>query len=141
MIYWTDMTIHQFINNVSDKIIDYLRDNKTQDMQEVRNIIALHFSQGLIDVFYDEEAEIAKMVESLQREQKYGCTSPKRNSEINAELLRLSQRRKAIRKRASEAMDENEAKYVRKLLKEKSPEIYDEIYKSIPMKKSFIKLK
>lgn len=135
------MTIHQFINNVSDKIIDYLRDNKTQDMQEVRNIIALHFSQGLIDVFYDEEAEIAKMVESLQREQKYGCTSPKRNSEINAELLRLSQRRKAIRKRASEAMDENEAKYVRKLLKEKSPEIYDEIYKSIPMKKSFIKLK
>ena len=135
------MTIHQFINNVSDKIIDYLRDNKTQDMQEVRNIIALHFSQGLIDVFYDEEAEIAKMVESLQREQKYGCTSPKRNSEINAELLRLSQRRKAIRKRAYEAMDENEAKYVRKLLKEKSPEIYDEIYKSIPMKKSFIKLK
>ena len=135
------MTIHQFINNVSDKIIDYLRDNKTQDMQEVRNIIALHFSQGLIDVFYDEEAEIAKMVESLQREQKYGYTSPKRNSEINAELLRLSQRRKAIRKRASEAMDENEAKYVRKLLKEKSPEIYDEIYKSIPMKKPFIKLK
>lgn len=110
-------------------------------MQEVRNIIALHFSQGLIDVFYDEEAEIAKMVESLQREQKYGYTSPKRNSEINAELLRLSQRRKAIRKRASEAMDENEAKYVRKLLKEKSPEIYDEIYKSIPMKKPFIKLK
>lgn len=110
-------------------------------MQEVRNIIALHFSQGLIDVFYDEEAEIAKMVESLQREQKCGCVNPKRNSEINAELLRLSQRRKAIRKRASEAMDENEAKCVRKLLKEKSPEIYDEIYKSIPMKKPFIKLK
>ena len=110
-------------------------------MQEVRNIIALHFSQGLIDVFYDEEAEIAKMVESLQREQKSGCTSPKRDSEINAELLRLSQRRKAIRKRASEAMDENEAKYVRKLLKEKSQELYDEIYKSIPMKKPFIKLK
>ena len=135
------MTIHQFINNVSDKIIDYLRDNKTQDMQEVRNIIALHFSQGLIDVFYDEEAEIAKKVESLQREQKYGCTSPKRNAEINAELLRLSQQRKAVRKRAAQAMDENEARYVRKLLKEKYPEMYDEIYKSIPMKESFIKLK
>lgn len=37
----------RFIDNVSDKVIEYLCDNKTWDMHEVRNIISLHLSQGL----------------------------------------------------------------------------------------------
>lgn len=56
--------MQEFIDEVSDKIIEYLRDNKTQDMQEVRNIISLHFSEGLVKVFYDEEAELAMKVQS-----------------------------------------------------------------------------
>lgn len=133
--------LQEFIDEVSDKIIEYLRDNKTQDMQEVRNIISLHFSEGLIKVFYDEEAELAMKVQKLQEEQKYCYTSPRRNAEINAELLELSRKRKAIRKRTYDALDDNEAKRVRILLKEKSPELYEEIYKSIPLKKPFVKIK
>lgn len=88
-----------------------------------------------------QAAELAMKVQKLQEEQKYCYTSPRRNAEINAELLELSRKRKAIRKRTYDALDDNEAKRVRILLREKSPELYEEIYKSIPLKKPFVKIK
>lgn len=50
------MNVQEFVDNVSDRIVDYLRDNKTQDMQEVRNIISIHLSHGLLSVLRNEEA-------------------------------------------------------------------------------------
>lgn len=132
--------LQEFIMSVSDRIIEYLRDNKSQDMQEVRNIISLHFSDGLEKFFYDEEAELAKRVEALIAEQKSVYTSGRRNSEINSELLRLSQKRRSIRKKAVEVMDAREFIVLKKWLRDNHSEILDNFYETQPKKKPFARL-
>ncbi len=132
--------LQEFIMSVSDRIIEYLRDNKSQDMQEIRNIISLHFSDGLEKFFYDEEAELAKQVEALIAEQKSVYTSGRRNSEINSELLRLSQKRRSIRKKAVEVMDAREFVVLKKWLRDNHSEILDNFYETQPKKKPFARL-
>jgi hypothetical protein len=132
--------LQEFIESVSDKVVEYLRDNKTQDMQEVRNIIALHFSSGLEKAFYDEEADLAKKMEELIAEQKSTYTSSRRNSEINSELLKLSQKRRSIRKKATEAMDAREFVVLKKWLRNNHSEILDVFYATQPKKEPFAKL-
>ncbi len=135
------MTIQEFINNVSDRIVDYLRDNKSQDMQEVRNIIALHFSDGLTQMFYDEDERIVRKMESLIKERDTIYKSSKRNSEINAELLNLSQQRKNIKKKAHETMDERDFVLLLQWLRKNHPDVLDAFHATQPKKKPFAKLK
>lgn len=135
------MTIQEFINNVSDRIVDYLRDNKSQDMQEVRNIIALHFSDGLTQMFYDEDERIVRNMESLIKERDTIYKSSKRNSEINAELLNLSQQRKNIKKKAHETMDERDFVLLLQWLRKNHPDVLDAFHATQPKKKPFAKLK
>ena len=135
------MTIQEFINNVSDRIVDYLRDNKSQDMQEIRNIIALHFSDGLTQMFYDEDEMIVRKMESLIKERDTIYKSSKRNSEINAELLKLSQKRKSIKLKAHETRDARTFISLLRWLRVNHPDILDAFYETQPKTKPFAKLK
>ena len=101
--------MRRFIDNVSDKVIDYLCDNKTWDMHEVRNIISLHLSQGLEKVLRSEEQVLADKQAALIAERTHPKTTSRRNAQINVELLKLSQGRKAIRSRIMQAQDESDA--------------------------------
>ena len=134
------MNIQEFIDSVSNKIVDYLRETKMQDMQEVRNIISLHFSDGLTKVFYSEDEEIVRKMEALIKERDTIYRSRRRNKEINAELLTLSQRRKVIKKRASEAMDARQCVRPIKFLRHNYSTILDEFYETEPKKEPFKKL-
>ena len=134
------MKIQEFMDNVSDKVVDYLRDNKTQDMQEVRNIISLHLSDGLTQALYDEDETIVRKMEALIKERDTIYKSGKRNAEINAELLKLSQKRKSIRKKASEAMDARQCVRLIKFLRHNYSEILDEFYETEPKKEPFKKV-
>ncbi len=135
------MTIQEFINNVSDRIVDYLRDNKSQDMQEVRNIIALHFSDGLTQMFYDEDEMVVRKMELLIKERDTIYKSSKRNSEINAELLKLSQKRKSIKLKAHETRDARTFISLLRWLRVNHPDILDAFYETQPKTKPFAKLK
>lgn len=134
------MNIQEFIDNVSGKVIDYLRDNKIQDMQEVRNLIALHFSDGITQLFYDEDEHIVRQMEKLTKERNTLYKSSKRNSEINAELLRLSQKRKSIKKRAHETMDARDFVLLLQWLRQNHPDILDAFHETQPKKKPFAKI-
>ena len=134
------MNIQEFIDNVSEKIVDYLRDNKTQDMQEVRNIISLHFSDGLIKAFYNEDEEIVNEMERLTIERASVYSSSKRNAEINARLMKLSQRRKAIRINSAEARDAKKLVRMIRFLKANAPLVLDAFYDQEPKDKPFKKV-
>lgn len=135
------MNIQEFIDNVSDRIIDYLRDNKTQDMQEVRNLISLHFSDGIAQLFYDEDEYIVRQMEALIKVRDTLYKSSKRNSEINAELLRLSQKRKSIKKKAHETMDARDFVLLLQWMRQNHPDILDAFHETQPKKKPFAKVK
>lgn len=119
------MNVKKFIDNVSDMIVDYLRDNKTQDMQEVRNIISIHFSHGLLNVLRNEEAELAAEQSKLIAEQRNGAISSKRNAQLNAMILELAQKRKAIRKASAMAQESGELFKLKGFLKENAPELLE----------------
>lgn len=134
------MNIQEFIDNVSDKIVEYLRDNKIQDMQEVRNLISLHFSDGITQLFYNEDEHIVRKMESLIRERDTIYKSPKRNSEINAELLKLSQKRKSIKLKAHETRDARTFISLLQWLRENHPSILDAFNETQPKAKPFAKI-
>ncbi|MBR5835187.1 MAG: hypothetical protein IKY66_03390 [Bacteroidales bacterium] len=129
-----------FIDSVSDRIIEYLTDNRTWDMREVRNIISLHFSQGMEKILRSEEAELAAEQEKLIAEQRKCYTSSRRNAEINAELLKLSRKRKAIRMRVGQAQDESELALLKKYLRQNDPELLERFYTTIPKRQRFAKI-
>lgn len=122
------MNVQEFVDNVSDRIVDYLRDNKTQDMQEVRNIISIHLSHGLLSVLRNEEAELAAEQSKLIAEQRNGAVSPKRNAQLNAMILELAQKRKAIRKASAMAQENGELFVLKGFLKENAPELLEQFY-------------
>lgn len=132
--------MRKFIDNVSDRVVEYLRDNKTWDMQEVRNIISLHLSQGIEKVLRSDEADLAAKQASLIAEQRKCYTSSRRNAEINAEVLRLSQQRKAIRKIVGQAQDESELVLLKAYLRNNAPELLQEFYTTIPQRQKFAKV-
>ena len=134
------MNMQEFIDNVSDRIVDYLRDNKTQDMQEVRNIIALHFTDGLSQVFYSEDDEIVKKMTKLIKERDSVYISSRRNAEINAELLKLSQKRKMIRKKAAEIKDASQFVRLIRYLRKNASDLLDSFYETEPKQEPFKKL-
>lgn len=134
------MNIQEFIDNVSDKVVDYLRENKTQDMQEVKNIISLHFSDGLIKAFYNEDEEIVNEMERLTREKVSVYSSSKRNAEINARLMKLAQRRKAIRINSAEARDAKTLVRMIRFLKANAPLVLAAFYEQEPKEKPFKKV-
>ena len=130
----------QFADMVSDKVIEYLRDAKTQDMKEVRNIISLHFSQGLDQALRNEEAELAARQAELIAEQRRCYNSPKRNAEINAQLLDLARQRKATRKASCQAQENGDLFKLKGFLRERAPELLEEFYTTIPKREKFTKL-
>lgn len=132
--------MRKFIDNVSDRVVEYLRDNKTWDMQEVRNIISLHLSQGIEKVLRSDEADLAAKQASLIAEQRKCHTSSRRNAEINAEVLRLSQQRKAIRKIVGQVQDESELVLLKAYLRNNAPELLQEFYTTIPQRQKFAKV-
>lgn len=130
----------RFIDNVADKVIEYLCDNKTWDMHEVRNIISLHLSQGLEKVLRSEEQVLADKQAALIAERTHPKTTSRRNAQINAELLKLSQGRKAIRSRILQAQDESELVLIKKYLRGHAPDILQDFYKTIPQRQKFAKI-
>ena len=132
--------IQEFIDKVSDKIVDYLRENKTQDMQEVKHIISLHFSDGLDNMFYGEDERIVAKMEELTKERAAVYTSSKRNAQINAELMKLSQQRKNIRKKAAEVKDASQFVRLIRFLRHNYSDVLDAFYENEPKQKPFRKL-
>lgn len=131
--------IQDFIDNVSDKVIDYLRENKTQDMQEVKHIISLHFSDGLDNMLHGEDEKIVAKMEELTKEMTAIYTSSKRNAQINAELMKLSQQRKNIRKKAAEIKDASQFVRLIRFLRNNHSNILDAFYENEPKQKPFKK--
>lgn len=134
------MNIQEFIDNVSDKVVDYLRDNKIQDMQEVRNIISLHFSEGLIKAFHKEDEEIVNEMARLIEERDSSYSSSRKNAEINARLMKLSQKRKTIRINAAEARDAKTLVRMIRFLKANAPLVLNAFYEQEPKEKPFKKI-
>ena len=128
------------MDNVSDKVVDYLRDNKTQDMQEVRNIISLHLSDGLIKAFHNEDEEIVNEMARLIEERDSSYSSSRKNAEINARLMRLSQKRKAIRINSAEARDAKQLVRMIRFLKVNAPLVLNAFYEQEPKEKPFKKI-
>lgn len=130
----------KFIDKVSDQVVDYLRDNKTWDMQEVRNIISLHLSRGIEKMLRSEEQKLADRQAALIAERTHPMTTSRRNAQINAELLTLSQERKAIRLRVAQAQDESELALLKKYLRKHNPDLLQEFYNTIPKRQKFAKI-
>lgn len=67
-------------------------------------------------------------------------TTSRRNAQINVELLKLSQGRKAIRSRIMQAQDESELVLIKKYLREHDPDLLQAFYATIPQRQKFAKI-
>lgn len=100
--------LESFFSDCSANIIQYIKESSLVNLQEIENIIKMHFSYGFIDALRREDSSITEHLFDLLKEQASTKTDRFRRKKLQAEIQNVSQQRKTIRRAISDAEEHQE---------------------------------